>query len=90
MVVAVLSHPKYLEGPPTRPIALLKGDPELINADELTSRHLEYFDRRRAIPKRPYAELDVIALCLVGLCRGLFLCDPELTQPYGERESWPQ
>ena len=78
MVVTVLPHPKHLEGPPTRPIALLEGDPKLVDVNELPSRHLEYSERRRAIPVGPYAELDVLTLRLVGLCRGSFLCDPEV------------
>jgi hypothetical protein len=84
MVVTVLPHPEYLEGPPTRPIALFEGDPKLVDVDELPSRHLEYSERRRAIPKIPYAELNVLALRLVGLRQGSFLHDPELLQPLGD------
>ena len=39
MVVTILPHPVNFEGPPTCSMALLKGDPELVNVDELTSRH---------------------------------------------------
>ena len=84
MVVTVLPHPENLEGPPTCTIALLEGDPKLVDVDELTSRHLEYAERQWAIPKRPYTELDVLALRLVSLCRGSFLGDPELLQPLRE------
>ena len=65
MVMPVLSNTQNLHSPPPRAITFFQGYPKLIKVNELSSGHLKYAKRRRAVPKRPNTEFYIWSLRLV-------------------------